>query len=399
MIKYSVIFHKNIFNWLLVIVLMVLITGCWDYHELDKEAVISVFGYDLISPYHVKVSAYLETTPKANSSSNGNEGGMKKPEIIRADGPTIYEAIKNMSVYTPNELTFHHHVISILSEKFVSSPHFGDGLDRITRVGATRRRGLFAVTSGQSSDVLEIKLPLTDDLSEGLLNLMEAAKEQQYSTQVDLNDFLYDLTLIGKEPIIPRILITQSKSTSFQKRIKVYGSGAFRGTRFVGWLSGNETRGVLWLRGKSGHPILRFPWEGGEIMVQAESIQTKIALSQTSRASKEQIPFLIKMKWQGKIVMYTGHRSLKVQDIPSIEQGVENSMRPVIQQSIRRAQALHTDVIGFGNTFYSSQPSVYRQKYLSQWNDRYFPQIQYIVQIKAKILNIGMTSHAPEERD
>ena len=101
MIKYSVIFHKNIFNWLLVIVLMVLITGCWDYHELDKEAVISVFGYDLISPYHVKVSAYLETTPKANSSSNGNEGGMKKPEIIRADGPTIYEAIKNMSVYTP----------------------------------------------------------------------------------------------------------------------------------------------------------------------------------------------------------------------------------------------------------------------------------------------------------
>ena len=84
MIKYSVIFHKNFFNWLLVIVLMGQITGCWDYHELDKEAVISVFGYDLISPHHVKVSAYLETTPKANSSSNGNEGGMKKPEIIRA---------------------------------------------------------------------------------------------------------------------------------------------------------------------------------------------------------------------------------------------------------------------------------------------------------------------------
>ena len=397
--KYSILFLRNFINWLLVIVSMALITSCWDYHELDNEAVISVFGYDFISAHHVKVSAYLETPPKANSSSNGNEGGMKKPEIIRADGATIYEAIKNLSIYTPNELTFHHHVISVLSEKFVSSQHFGDGLERITRVGATRRRGLFAVTPGQASEVLKIKLPLTDDLSEGLLNLMDAAKEQQYSTQIDLNDFLYDLTLIGKEPIIPRILITQSKTSPSQKRIKVYGIGAFRGARFVGWLNGNETRGVLWLRGKSGHPIFRFPWEGGEIMVQAESIQTRIALYQPIRARKTKIPFLIKMKWQGKIVMYTGHRSLKVQDIPSIEQGVENSMRPVIQQSIRRAQTLHTDVIGFGNTFYSSQPRVYRQKFLSQWNDRYFPQIDYTIQIKAKILNIGMTSHAPEERD
>ena len=136
---------------------------------------------------------------------------------------------------------------------------------------------------------------------------MEAAKEQQYSTQVDLNDFLFDLTLMGREPILPRILITQNKTSSSQKRIKVLGSGAFRGARFVGWLNGNETRGVLWLRGKSGHPLLRFPWEGGEIMVQTENIHTKITLSRSVGAENKEIPFLIKMKWQGKIVMYTGH--------------------------------------------------------------------------------------------
>ncbi len=392
-------FQKNVISWLFAIGSVLLITGCWDYHELDNEAVISVFGYDLISPHHAKVSAYLETAPKANSSNNGNDGGMKQPEIIRADGPTIYEAIKNLSIYSPSELTFHHHVISILSEKFVTSHHFGDGLDRITRVGATRRRGQFAVTPGQASDVLEVKLPLTDDLSEGLLNLMDAAKEQQYSTSVDLNDFLYDMTVIGKEPILPRLLITKSKISPSKKLIKAYGSGAFRGTRFVGWLNGNETRGVLWLRGKSGHPILRFPWRDGEIMVQTESIHAKITLSQSIDARKERVPFLVKLKWQGKMVMYSGHRSLKIKDIPSIEQGVENSIRTVIQQSIRRTQALHTDVIGFGNILYSSQPTVYRQTFLTQWNDHYFPQIQYTMQIKAKILNIGMTSHAPEERD
>lgn len=378
-------------------VLSLLISGCWDYHELDDETVISIFAYDVNSSHQLLASAYLQTPQQKSDSNSGSGTGTSKPEILQAVGKTMFEAIKNLSTYSPNQLAFHHHIISILSEEFARSRHFGNGLERITRVGATRRRGLFAITSGNAFEVLRIKLPPVDDLSQGLSKLLEESKEQQYSIKMDMNDFLYDLTTTGIEPILPRIVLVSGKSLINKKpELKIFGSGAFRGTHFVGWLSGTETRGVLWLRGKSGHPLLKFPWKDGEIIVQTEDIQAKIIPPKQVRRIKQRLSFQISAQWQGEIVMYTGHRILSIQDIPSIQQGVVTQMKPILKQSIIRAQALHSDVIGFGNAFYCVHPRIYRVRYLDQWNDVYFPKITYSFQVKAKILSIGMTSHAPE---
>lgn len=390
--------YRLVFSWTLTFTLSVLITGCWDYHELDEESIISMFAYDITPSNLLQASAYLQK-PIQNSGNSDNGGGKSdKPEILQSTGTSMYEAIKNMSMYSPNQLAFHHHIITILSEKFARSDNFGDGLERITRVGGTRRRGLFAVTSGNAVDVLRLKLPLVDNLAQGLYSLTEASAEQQFSLKVDLNDVLYDLTTTGIEPIVPRIVLKPNKLQRNGKlEVKLFGCGAFRGTHLVGWLSGTETRGVLWLRHKTGHAILRFPWKDGNMIVQTEEIKVKIIPPKRITRINKRLLFQIQTQWKGKIVMYTGHRILSIQDIPSIKKGIDNHIKLILERSIKRAQTLHTDVIGFGNTLYCAYPSLYRQHYLDDWDTVYFPKITYSIQVKAKVHSIGMTNHYPED--
>ncbi len=385
---------KKYYRGLILILLgSFLLSGCWDYHELDKEAVISLFAYDLADHDRTTATAYLQTTQKASQSGSGDASATSPtPEVITAKGAHLYEAIKNLALYVPYELTFHHHVLSILGEKFAQSHHFKDTLDRITRVGKTRRRGLFAITSGQASRILHLKLPLADDLSSALYSLMDNAAIQQYSTRVDLNDFLFDLTTVGIEPIIPRIL-TLHEDNSSSPSLKVSGCGAFRHATFVGWLNAEQTRGLLWLRNRPGKSLLRFPWQDGTIVVESEDLQTNI---QAQSKKKMTTPsFRIDVHCAGKIVMYTGDRVLTTEDIPSIQHAWKKEIEHTVFRAIQRAKKLRTDVIGFGNVLYCTKPRLYKAKYMAKWDERFFPQSTMMIHVESKIIAIGMTNHRP----
>jgi spore germination protein KC len=221
---------------------------------------------------------------------------------------------------------------------------------------------------------------------------MDNASTQQYSTRVDLNDFLYDLTTVGIEPIIPRILMLQN-ANSPSPILKASGCGAFRHAMFVGWLNAKQTRGLLWLRNRPGKSLLRFPWQDGTIVVESDDLQTNI---QTQLKKKVMIPsFRIDVHISGKIVMYTGDRALTTEDIPSIQRAWKKEIEHTILSTIQRAKKLRTDVIGFGNVFYCSNPRLYKAKFMTHWDERFFPQSMMMLHVENKIIAIGMTNHRP----
>lgn len=72
-------------------------------------------------------------------------------------------------------------------------------------------------------------------------------------------------------------------------------------------------------------------------------------------------------------------------------------MESIIEQSILKAQQLHTDVFGFGNALYCAHPTIYSKRYRKGWNEVFFPKISVSLGIKPKVMSIGMTNNPPED--
>src|SRR5579875_3726967 len=260
------------FMWAVVAFVTCSVTGCWDYHELERDAQVRTFTYDLTEQGEPLITVELQMSKTGSSQEEDSKNAMPASAIVQATGPTFYDAIENLTKSEPNILDFSHHESSIFNEDMMKSHYFQEVLDRITRYStAPRRRVLLFATSEKASSLFQQKIPFAERVGEGLYGLSTQSREQQLSTEMDLNEFLYELSLPGIEPLVPRL--KSRIQDGGENEIIAEGSAAFRNKRFAGWLSGKETRGVLWLRGEVGNPIFTVPWQGKKLTVKTQGIQ------------------------------------------------------------------------------------------------------------------------------
>jgi spore germination protein KC len=366
-------------------------TGCWDYRELDKDRIVDSLAYDINENGSASVTAEI---PNFRPESNANQGKSEETmEIVSANGLTFYEAIQNLTSVLPGTLTFSHHRVNIFSEEMTKSSLFPNVLDRLIRVGEIRRRTLFFMTSGRAEDIFKEKIHASKNIGEGLSGIADTSTEQQYSPKIDLNEFLYVLSTPGIDPLIPRIEIQQSGDSGADE-IRVVGSGAFRKTQFVGWLSGNETRAVLWVKGESGHPTFSIKWNGDKIIVKTKEVHSRIIpISSTTPPG-----FKVKTEWSGDVSMYSGNKVIRFHDAPDIEKEVSEDIRKMIAESIQRSQSLGTDVFGFGNALYCQNPSFYKSHFWTNWDTNGFPDAKIEIEVQSTILGLGYSLTTPEKR-
>lgn len=107
--------NKKIFILILVILLL---TGCSDYRELTDMAIISNLGIDKVDEeFHITVQIL-------NSKSNSNDDSKKNSsEVIlyNSKGKTIHEALRNTTLESPKKLYVGHLESIIISERIAKS--------------------------------------------------------------------------------------------------------------------------------------------------------------------------------------------------------------------------------------------------------------------------------------
>ncbi len=385
------------YSLLLSIVLNIFITGCWDYHELDNDASVSLLLFDLSDTGKPEVTAELRNRGK---NTVQGAGARKEPSMaatfIQKQGDSFSQAIDNIS--TSKDMDYSHYSGYIWSEKMAKSKFLEDYLDRIIRISDSRRarrRALIFLTSANAHDVFGATIPLSEEtIGEGLIGLANESIRNQYSNKTDLNDFFYELSIPGIEPIAPRIVV-QANSLTGQNEISLSGVGAFRGKRFVGWLSREETRGLLWLKGQSGSPEL-FTIRWGDQILTIRTYKIYGNISVLSGKSLHKPPeFQVQIHWKGTVGMYTGQKLLTSADIPSIEQVIAKYIEGVADKSIQRGQQLKSDVFGFGNALYCKEPTYYRKQFGDKWDTTGFPNIRIHFVIRPELEGFGFTTNPP----
>lgn len=246
--------------------------GCWDNHELEDQAFITIAGLDESGHNSVKLT-FQYMTPSAEGPKHQ---GSSKPLTTTFLTPSLGVATNIAETTTDRLVTGRQLKVVILSEKMAKKEQIMSFLEGMVRE-RDYRRDILLLTSVQAPDV--IIRANRSRLGSTSLNFIENMRHQYLSTamfpETTLNDFLIDnengdnlaLTGLASLPTSKAVPTGDTRSEGEQvaghtkkeggdNEAQFLGAEVYAGGQAVGRLTGREVRAVLLLRGRA-HSFLQ----------------------------------------------------------------------------------------------------------------------------------------------
>lgn len=402
---------KLIFLFLLV----ALSAGCWSKDEVENLAIASAIGIDQVGAGMDQQVLYSVLIVKPGSTSGGGSGesgggvGGKVPGWINfGQGNSVEDAERNLSTTTSKKLFLGHSRVIILGER-TAKDGIGDIVDYLERNKNIRLRNWMLVTKGEALEIFDIHPELENLFSEEVNNLLTfSAPRVSKSFAVDLKNFLVDLVTPGKEAVLPLLEVREIPSvmgldvqgegdkSEPNKNVRLKGLAVFKGEKMVGELEDTETKGFLWVMGKT---------EGGTLTFQAQNTGTKkpvqVTIEMTRAKSKMEAVVLqgkpaitVKIDAEGNLQEFSqSEATLKPEDVAEIDKGYRTEIKKQAMKAILKCQKeLQSDIFGFGAAFHRQQVKYWKEHELEKNWDQVFPEVQVTVEVKANIRRSGLIS-------
>ena len=372
------------------------ISGCWDRQEPEQLALVLAVGFDLDE----KSGNYKIIAQIANPLGLGGEG----PEaggggtgeavwVVAASGETPYLASQNLTIKSTRQINYTHTAVILFSEDLARQglEPLVDFLDR------ERQFRLVAhpmVVEGDIRKALEADFALEDVGAVGVVrHHFHTSQQKSVTRDVILRNIFNTFTQPGWEAAFPRLhLITDEEGEMIDEApVEVKGLAAFKGGTMVGWLDDKETRGLNWALGEINRAdyMLQSPLEGGkpstvEVFQAASRMRAQVKGDQVTvtleiQADGRLQETLTNREWLGRESEFT--RSLDRR----LAQAIRNDVRAALDKA---QQELNSDIFGFGNLLYRTQPREW-SRLSARWDD-IFPKIQVNIMVDANVRRTGL---------
>lgn len=397
---------RRVVIFLIVVLLLLPATGCWDQVEIEDLAIIHGMAIDYLpgrrAPYLVTMAV-----KKTAELSEEKGGGGQSTELYTGVGASIDLAIQQASFSMSRHVFFSHTEVIIVSED-MAKLGISALLDLIIRHPELRVSTFLVVTPGMAHDVLKQTARLQSDITDEILGLIEQAKTSSEADPQEVFRFLRQMTTTGQDPHTALIIVGPRLEDEIlqlqpggegggdaqaeqEQILSMDGLAVFRGDKLAGTLNHIETRGYLWLADKV---------EQGLIMVQdpvkpQETVQLFISRASTTVTpliNDGKISFRIEVEEEGDIYSQTSAVDLSTPEmIEKLNSAKAAAIKVEIEKALRRLQELESDVVGFGSMVNRKDHKAYR-KIADRWPE-IFKELEVEIIVKAFIRRTGQHSH------
>jgi spore germination protein KC len=215
---------------------------------------------------------------------------------------------------------------------------------------------------------------------------------------VSVGEVINDLASPGKEPIISGVEIAGSvqkgkRQTNVQAsepdtRLNVNGLAMFKDDKLVGWITGKTARGVLWILDKIEQTGVTIEWKQKKEAAAYKVVRAKTSVTAHMKKGKPSISIHIDAEGDvGEEFVPIDFANPK--QIFALEKKAGESIKKEVVKAVEEAKKAKTDIFGFGDVIYRSYPQQWKTM-KSDWNDRYFPQLEVNVTVDAFIRRTGL---------
>lgn len=373
------------------------VAGCWNSRELDKLAIVTAMAIDRVPETGEYDLAFQVVIPsQMTHSSNG--GGEMPFAIYGIRAPTLFEGIRKASKEVPRQLFFSHIQIVVLGEKLAESG-ITEIFDFFERSHEVRLTSMLLVGRGTPPDKLISALMPVERLQ--ATAVLEEAKLTSRiwseTVPVEIDDVIRKLINKGAEPTIGGLKLIGNSKAAMQKKsmessrppyhLEVEDIAMFREGKLVGWLEKEAARGYLFVANKVRSSIINLPCEDRPDGVALEIIQSKTDTGVAMKDGRLRVNVVVSSEASvGEVKCGIALEKLEV--TRQLEREWEEAVRSNIESAVAQAQALKTDIFGFGVELQRSHPKQWK-KAEKEW-DEVFAAAEIDVKFHGAIRRAGM---------
>ena len=375
---------------LLIIPLILLLSGCYNYRELNELAITTGIAID-------KEENYKVTIMIANSKKEGSDGSISpQATVYEGNGDTIYEAFKDTSLALSKQIYLSHIDVLVLSEE-IAKNNLNDVIDFLFRYPQTRNNfQLVLAKDKKAGDILKITTPLETFPSQNLAKNLEITdKLQGFTYTVDFTEFVKTLTTEGVNPVLPSVTIigdveSGNKNENIEENepqtyLKLDMLGIFKDNKFVTYANGDESKGINIINNKVYILGVIIDYNDKKVVTEITEMKTDFEVKNNK--------VIINIKTNGSIQEIDSNVNL---DDNKVIEEIKNKdiekIKEYVNKAIDLAQKNKTDIFGFGNYVYKNDYKNYNEN----WNEVIFPNLEAEINVDLKLQAKGSINNVIE---
>lgn len=394
---------KKLSIWLMMMICLssLVMSGCWSRREVENLAIVSSIGIDIDNfkgtpKYKITCNIFK---PALIGGGGGGGGGQLSPKVlpvwqISALGDTIDDALSNISTRTPRDL-FLGHVRLVIFSKDIAKQGIQEILDYFLRNRDIRLRTWMVVVDGKAEDAQRAMPDLESTVgaqAAGISELGGNAVSKYYSE--DVNRFTNALAGEGEEPVLGRVelihpvppLIGGEQTTT---SLAFRGIAVFSNDKLVGWLEDSETKGFLFIIGKSHQGVFPVSIGKGRPTVSLEMDSAKSQIK--SEMVDDKLHVTVKIKAEGTLGEEGKNNELATpQGMEEVNKIFAKRIEELCMKSVKKAQQYKSDIFGFGAVLHRKHPDQWREV-KNDW-PKVYANAEVNIEVKARIGRTGLMS-------
>lgn len=355
-----------------IIALLLFLTGCYNYNELNDLAIVIAMGIDKIDNEYL-VSLEIINTQKEDKTDTSTISNFS---IYQAKGNTIEEAVKNISYICPKKIYLSHLEIIIYGEKLAKSG-IKSSLDYFARNIEIRGNTIMLVAkNSKASDILKTITPINTINAQNIVSLVKNVNNSLgTSIYVTFDDILSNYLNKNKEIIMPTIIIDEKNNNI----LKLNDTAIFKNDKLISFLNKENTLGYNILTNNIHEAIINYQNKNYYISVLINKIKTEIT-------TKDNLNVDIFIKASGNITEVNSNINLEdEQVINEINKMIASKIKKIVKSSLSLITSINSDILGILDNYYKNNHNAYKE--INQKD--YLKKIQYHINVEVNLINKG----------
>ncbi|NJD02018.1 MAG: Ger(x)C family spore germination protein [Ruminiclostridium sp.] len=410
---------------LMSILLIGLLSACYDKREIDDLAYAVAIGFDEGKSNHLRITLQIAKPGAIASSgtSEGGGGGNEKPYMITTvEAPTLYSALNMVNTYVSRQINLST-VVALIFSKSLAEKGIEHLVNAVVRQREFRPNMYIAVSRTTAEEYINGVKPVLEKNPSKYYNLnFTTYRYTSFSANTQFGRFSNYMDSQDHQPVAILCGINKNESSdditsadsTYGKKGRTYplegdfkagdmprtgedksetiGLAVFDGEKMVGELDGEETAYYLFVTGEYKNAFWTFP----DPQVKDRFILLNIRQNRNPRTEMDLIDgkaeIKIKVLLEADILsIQSGINYERGENTKKLEQSVINFLADGTKRLLNKtAKEYHSDIFGFGSAI-RSKTLTWKEFEAFKWKSRY-KESSFNVEINLKIRRTGLIS-------
>lgn len=390
--------RRPLLTWALT---MLLLAGCWDQREISELVLVRGVAIDRTDAGMVRVTIQSNRLSATSQTGAGGMGGAPEQPSVHtasAEGPSIFEAIRNLALHSSRRIMWAHNQLIIIGRS--QAEHgVSEIVDFFTRNPELRYRALVTLAEGEAAVLLTRPTGLETLPSDSIEKTFRYATFIGLAHRVDMKEFA-ESYLSGENSVIlptlkqvPQIAAGAAATVEAPMEVQVSGMSVFRGQKLAALLTPEESRGVLMAQERTRRIVLSVPCPGGRGLVVAELVGREAQI-RVSPGPGTQVTATVEVNVQAALSTVTCTVDiLDSRTLGKIEGSIAAALEKDLEAAVHRTMETGTDPIGVGRYIRAFLPEQWR-RLKQEWPER-IKSVKFTTRVKASVVGSEVTVSPP----